>query len=313
INLHRFWNRHAHAAPFSYFIGKFGGHDRKKFLSVPWAHHRLAMAAAQLVDAAFTSFYTPEPEPGEVVGLWDEMVGGTARRTGWLGQPLGPPVHLAHRAPDLLNGAGAAWSADLVARFQGQGIAFAANGVQLGVTSRDGAARLNFRLEDVPCIPGEDLLLAVKLKAAPRPEYPPATPRLLRVETDAKDQPAIECFVGSEWFETTLYFRALPSDRVTLRFTLEGGGPLWLSELRVHAHPDVAFRLFEKGIVLANPGDRPFTFDLAGLQPARRYRRIRGSPRQDPPTNNGTPVDGTVTLAMRDGLFLVVDGIRPGG
>ena len=76
LNLHRFWNQNAHPAAFSYFIHKIGGHDRKKFLSVPWNHHRLVMAAAQLVDAAFTSFYTPEPEPGETIGVWDEMVAG---------------------------------------------------------------------------------------------------------------------------------------------------------------------------------------------------------------------------------------------
>ena len=88
-------------------------------------------------------------------------------------------------------------------------------------------------------------------------------PRLLKVGTDVQGQPALESFVGNDWFDATFYFRNMPSNRLTLRFTLEGSEPFWLSDLKVHAHPDAAYRLFEKGLVLANPGDQPFTFHLA--------------------------------------------------
>lgn len=304
----------------SHFIHKFGGHDRKKFLSAPWRHHRLVMAAAQLVDAAFTSFYTPQPGPGETAGLWDEMVQDRARETGWLGQPLGPAVYLARLAPDLLEGKGARWPGELVRRFQGSNATFVveegatekprpeAPCGQLRIGSKDGARSLDFALADVPCKQGQDLLISVKLKAQPRAAYPAAIPRHLKVETDAIGQPTLTSFVNDRSFEASFYFRSLPSDRVTLRFTCEGGEPLWLSELKVHAHADAAYRLFENGLVLANPSDRPFTFDLKSIQPARRYRWIGGSPSQDPVTNDGAPVGKSLTLAGRDGLFLAVEG-----
>jgi acyl-CoA reductase-like NAD-dependent aldehyde dehydrogenase len=53
-----------------------------------------------------------------------------------------------------------------------------------------------------------------------------------------------------------------------------------------------------------------YDFDLRKIAPGVRYRRLRGSSQQDPTTNNGRPVGDTVTLAPRDGLFLV--RIKPG-
>jgi hypothetical protein len=265
------------------------------------------MAASQLVDAAFTSFYTPKPEPGETIGVWDEMVEGKARRTGWLGQPLSPPVHLARCAPDLLEGRGNTWSADLVGRFKSPEAMFAVEETQLRVSAKSDTRSLAFHIEGIPCQQGQDLLVSVKLKAQSRPAYPAAMPRLLKVGTDVQGQPTLESFVGNDWFDATFYFRNMPSNRLTLRFTLEGSEPFWLSDLKVHAHPDAAYRLFEKGLVLANPSDQPFTFQMASLEPARRYRRIRGTALQDPHTNDGSRVGETVTLAGRDGLFLAVE------
>lgn len=320
LNVHRFWARNSHAPPFGYFIHKIGGHDRKKFLSIPWSRHRLVMAAAQLAGAAFTSFYTPAPEPGQTVGLWDEMIQGRARKTGWLGQPLGPPVYLSRLAPDLLEGKGADWPDELVRCFQGSGATFAVEEAmkeepgldgpsrRLRIGSQGGAGSLEFELADVPCRQGQDLLISVRLKAEPRAAYPTAIPRHLKVEADAQGQPTLASFVNDRWFDACFYFRSLPSDRIRLRFTCEGSEPMWLSDLKVHAHPDAAYRLFENGLVLANPSDHPFNFDLASIQPARRYRRIRGSASQDPGTNDGSPVGESVTLTGRDGLFLVVEG-----
>ena len=57
--------------------------------------------------------------------------------------------------------------------------------------------------------------------------------------------------------------------------------------------------------MLANPSDSSYEFDLSTISPGIRYRRLRGSLQQDPTTNNGKPVGDTVTLAARDGLFLV--------
>ena len=97
-----------------------------------------------------------------------------------------------------------------------------------------------------------------------------------------------------------------------LRFEFEGSQPVFLERLSARARPDLVYRVFEHGVVLANPSDRPATFDLDQLTPGRLYRRLPGSPRQDPQTNNGQPVGKTVTIPPLDGLFLarVTDGCR---
>lgn len=111
-------------------------------------------------------------------------------------------------------------------------------------------------------------------------------------------------FAGSEWSESTFYFRAVQTRTVDLEFAFEGSGPVWLSHLTVHAHPEAMYRRFERGLVLGNPSPRPYTFDLHKTAPGNRYRRIKAQPKQDPATNNGQPAGRMVTLGPKDGLFL---------
>jgi hypothetical protein len=105
-------------------------------------------------------------------------------------------------------------------------------------------------------------------------------------------------------FTSTFNFRDVRSPVVDLAFAIDGGEPVTIRAVTAHAHPDAMARVFEHGLVLANPSRRPYTFDLAALSPGRQYRRLSGTPRQDPQTNNGQSVSGRVTLGERDALFL---------
>lgn len=67
-----------------------------------------------------------------------------------------------------------------------------------------------------------------------------------------------------------------------------------------HCHADAMVRLFEKGIVLANPSRAAYSFDLQKLYPGLNFRRLAGAD-----VNTGVAVNGLVTLGERDGLFLV--------
>jgi hypothetical protein len=106
-------------------------------------------------------------------------------------------------------------------------------------------------------------------------------------------------------FKSGFYFSNIKSPEVDLDFLVEGGEPLWVTSLTAHSHPDVIFRDFEHGLVLANPSPRPYSFNLAQFFPGQNFRRLRGSPNQDPKTNDGSTVAGIVELAPKDGLFLV--------
>ena len=108
-----------------------------------------------------------------------------------------------------------------------------------------------------------------------------------------------------EAFTSYAYVSAVRSKTVDLAFEFEGTAPVWLASVTAHAAADTVVRAFERGLVLANPSPHDVTFDLARLAPGRRLSRLRGSPRQDPDTNNGKPVGNTVTLGPKDALFLV--------
>lgn len=111
-------------------------------------------------------------------------------------------------------------------------------------------------------------------------------------------------WLNSKPFQSTFYYQHVNSDQVDLAFTIEGPEPVVIEEITVHAAADAAYRLFQHGIVLANPSHRPFAFDLSKLSPGRKYRRLRGTQTQDPRTNNGQIAGSTVTLGDQDGLFL---------
>lgn len=112
-------------------------------------------------------------------------------------------------------------------------------------------------------------------------------------------------WLGTEFFESSFYYRNVRSDRVNLSFHIEGTEPITLQSVTLHNQPDAMYRLFEKGIVLGNPGLMDYSFDLSKIAPGKHFRRIRATEKQDRVTNNGAAVGGTVTLGPKDGLFLI--------
>jgi len=114
-------------------------------------------------------------------------------------------------------------------------------------------------------------------------------------------------WVNDRFFTSVFYFRDVLSKRVDLTFQVEGNEPVTIQRISAHTYPDVMYRLFENGLVLANPSHAPFTFDLTKLAGGRNYRRIQATSGQDSDANNGQRVGPRVTLGPLEGLFLVRD------
>jgi hypothetical protein len=112
-------------------------------------------------------------------------------------------------------------------------------------------------------------------------------------------------WVNDRFFTSTFYYRDIRSKKVDLSFDIEGAEPVTVQSISVYAHPDAIYRIFENGLVIANPGLEPYTFNLDEISPGRHYRRLKATPRQDRKANNGQPVGRTVTLGERDALFLM--------
>lgn len=90
-----------------------------------------------------------------------------------------------------------------------------------------------------------------------------------------------------------------------LEFVIEGKEPVCISDITAHAHPDAMYRRFEKGLVLANPSPRPYTFEMKKLFANTTFRRLKATANQDTDTNNGNPIGESLTLEPKEGLFLI--------
>jgi hypothetical protein len=118
----------------------------------------------------------------------------------------------------------------------------------------------------------------------------------------------IMAWAGPRPHTSTFAFRRVARDPfLSLELEVEGGAPVLIRELSVHAAPDVVLRAYENGAVIANPSLHSVTVDLGEHLPGKRFRRIQASPGQDTEANSGAPVRGPVRLEERDALFLVVD------
>lgn len=117
----------------------------------------------------------------------------------------------------------------------------------------------------------------------------------------------IMSWAGPEAFAAGFYFRNIGPGHAELVFEADGGQPLTVQDLQVHAAPDLWSRRFEHGLVLINPSTTAQTFDVAALGGAAQYRRLQGSQDQDPRFNNGQPAGERETVPPRDALFLIRD------
>ena len=115
-------------------------------------------------------------------------------------------------------------------------------------------------------------------------------------------------WVNDKSFTSGFYFREVRTKEVDLTFSIESREPVVIESVRAHAHPDAMYRVFEDGLVLANPSRKSYTFDLDAITPGKSYRRLQATKFQDSVANNGEPVSGKLALGDREGLFLVEEG-----
>ena len=178
LNRHLYWDTFGREPRFSYINHKWIDGKEGVLPEVSFSRHRLALAAAQFVNAAVCYSFAPPRVRGGLFPVWDELWKGEEQELGWLGEPRGAARRLAKEAPDVLAGAGGAWPDELVARFTGEAVRFSGDAPSLKVAGTDPeASELRFRLPDVPC-GGPDLFVSLTMRAAPRPGYPVAMPRL---------------------------------------------------------------------------------------------------------------------------------------
>lgn len=315
INRAAFRNSHSAAPVFNYINHKGGptiarpGKLTGKAMEGNYAYHRLVFAAAMMTDNAMCSSLPPPTEDGEIFGIWDEWWCGTAKKLGWLGLPKGGPIRLAFESPDLLDGAGSPPSETLLQRIKSDnaGLSILADGLR--VTGREAAQESTTFQLTVPAPARGDLVLRFQLRADPSANLPKGAARIVRCGTVRNRWDLPHSWIDEKTMDYTFSASSVSTNvPLEITFDIEGSEPWIITRLTAHAHPDAMVREFDHGVVLANPSDRPFDFDLAGLLPGRKLHRIQGTKLQDPTTNNGQPVGGKILVGPRDGLFLIKAG-----
>lgn len=314
LNRQLFWVRNGRAPAFSYVNHKFvepgekPGEIRQRKL--PFSTHRLVFAGAVFTDSAICYSMTPPADPGELIGVWDELWMGAEHKPAWLGQPLGPAVHLAERVGKAAGPA----SPISPRQFRGEGISVTMDGSAVRITAKDPAANeTRFRLVGIAAA-GPDLLVKMRVRAAMlrrgRIEVAPQFTVALASASPApaasteKSEGPSPAWINENAFDYQFYFPNVQDAKPEVEFVFEGPGPIWISSVAAWAHPDAMYREFEHGLVVANPSPRPYIFELAKLFPGTTFRRFKGSSSQDPVANNGAVVSGALELGPKDALFL---------
>ncbi len=295
LNRAAFWTAHSAVPHLNYINHK--GLIAEGVRTAPWPYHRLVFAGAMMTGSALCSTFAPPVADGELFGVWDEFWQGSAHKLGWLGQPLGAPVHLAFAAPDVLGDVAKRVASDNAdVRFD----------KGLHITGKDAAQELTSFKLTVPVSANGELLVRFTARCAPAKMLPPRTPRLLRVGVSEARHELSTTWLNERAMDYTFYATGLPPNQpACVTFDIEGSEPLAITALAAHAQADAMVREFEHGTVLANPSAHPHEFDLPKLFPGRKFRRIQATPLQDKETNNGQPASGTITLGARDALFLI--------
>jgi hypothetical protein len=282
LNDHCYWEAFARPPVFTYGLMKYRGFENN---AVSFSTVRLTLAGPILADAAVPMGYLP---PSGSNGVWDELLGGTLSRRGWLGRALGPAHWLALETPDLLACSDTAKAAQSAATTE--------------FPCRIGGLRLAHE---------SDVVVVIEASAQPLAHFPADSYRTLSVAivpAGTQPSPKVEypaSPVAKERFTGRYYFRNVPAGNNDIVLVAEGAAPMRIHSIKAHAAPDLAVREFERGVILANPSHQAREFDLARLFPGKTLRRLKATPAQDAKTNNGAVENSTVTLPPKDALFLL--------
>lgn len=301
-NRHLFWNENSFQPAFNYINFKYA----QNITPPPVGRQRLGWAVSQMLDANITSggYVLDKPVDGISLAIIDEFVAGVKQKKYWLGYPKGHTVRLALQQPDLLKNKGVQPDEKFLKNFAGEDLAVKTQGNTIALnTSKQG--NMKFAIENIPA-DGPDLMISLKIKCDPRKGYPANMPRLLHVSYKGEPQ-QIMTFCNNKWFNATFYFRNVKEDQISLLFDMESNEQLMMKDITVHAYPDVAYRIFDHGMVLANPSLKPFEFDLKKIAPALALSRLQGTATQDLRVNNGSRVGDRLLVGEREGLFLEVN------
>ncbi len=312
LNLLAFWYAHASDPALSYVNHKY---DSDRSFPTNYSAFRMVLAATHFSEAAFTFFIEPNggilsllkstssKKPGleNIMTIFDEIQ-IRDQEVNWLGNPIGPAIHLAETSDDLLNFEGGIGSSQFIQSVSNKNpslnIIPYEKGIKIECPSND--KEIILKLPNLGDIKG-DVLIKVLFKTFPFREYSNVGREVNLQLKPEKDKGM--ALIGETPYYARFYFRDIFGN-VEPQFTFEGCDPIIIEDLSVYSMQNGIYRLFESGLVLANPSTKSFIFNLKGIFGKEKFQRLKGSLEQDPLTNNGAEIGEAVELNAEDALFL---------
>lgn len=316
-NMFRFWNNVSVTPKLVYTSEKRTVNNSSLLSEVPMSWHRLTEAAAVFESAAVFHNYSPQGND-DYPTVWDEIVKGTENELGWLGEPIGETLHLAETYKDELAGCAKPMSQEFLNHLNNMGTSsFQLSKEHLKVTAiNENSSMIKFSIKNLP-FHERQLYLSFDCKADRMSDYPEGYIRLIRVSVNGNKFPLnMDCFLSRDWSNYKYYFcntvdpldgkkyEHSKEDMVDIEIEIEGADPVYLKNLTVHEAPEIVYREFENGLVLANLSEFGYSFDMAKIFPGKEFQRLEGSDEQDPVVNNGNIVKERIIIPAKDALFL---------
>ena len=280
-----------------------------KDLYTPFSRQRIVIAASCLTGTIHSICVAP-PKENEQVTIWDELKMGSENKIGWLGKPIGPAVRLAEKQKNVFDYKNSDLIEVLREVNKDKIVTLQKNVIKIDQINKDNNLHIN-----IPVIhsSGEikDALILINLKSDPVDGYPENWFRIARLEIKQhnSDNKAKSGYINKNFLESAYYFTFLNSwnfkDTLMAKMSVENNEPIYIEDIRVYFYPDITYRKFENGLVIANPSENSFEISMNKLFPGERYRRIHGTKNQDPNFNNGERIGEILVLNKKDAIFLV--------
>ncbi len=312
INTHFFWNANARKPRFSYINHKFKNTDGDFY-----PKQRVALSAAMYAGSAVAQ-YVPQPprNPNGTVGIWDEFVKGKDNERGWMGKPLAKAVHLVEKEKDILNGK--KLSDDVLNKLHFVNCKATLKNGTIKLTGDTNQHDLKIIIQNVT-LPTKEFNLAITCRCEPKEGFDPEYGRKMWIRpTDENGKSLLSdyewywhtkdrrfAYMNNKSFTNYILFEDTKSTKANIEIRFISHEPVYIKAISLYAAGDPMYREFENALVITNPGNHEYTFNLAEISPGKRYQRIHGTIYQDPETNNGKPVGDEITLSKHDALFLV--------
>lgn len=247
INRHLFWKSRSYSPSLNYI--KLGKVPRKKGPAQSPTENlrRLRMAGALFTDTIIAPAYRPR---GKGIDNWSEFVGDEKNYNTWLGKPLSDMQYLKPEHDDTVE-------------FEVKSKELHLNkNASLFAFSKSNDKEINIVLKFILSNPGDITVIAAvssssNVKHNDRVNYITISPN---EDSEQKNM----TWSDSVSFDSRFYFKNLKKGQNTLTLTSDANS-VELTNLEIRYGIEIPYRIFENGVVIANPSRKVVTVNTSKL------------------------------------------------